>query len=436
MSVFRLFSSPWLKRFFRCERGNIAIIAALLMIPLMAATGGVVDTVQAVDVQNILQQATDSAALAASRATSNAQSVAETTFASNLPDRLSAATMRLTVNDDGSVTVDGNAIYEPAFMSLVGITSLSITATSRAVSNATEDQIVTTTTTESVTSYATACMLSKASSGGNALLVNSPAFVDSGSCEIHVRSSSNDAFMFNSSTTFNASKFCIKGTATVRGSTTGTISTGCNAASDTLAGTLPTPSDSVCTFNNFNPNGSSVVLVPGTYCGWTNFNGGMTVTLTPGLYIVKNGGWNFNDSTVTGTGVTFYLSGSGATLFMNGSVSLDISAPTSGTYKGILLYQNASLPANNFIFNATRGQRLQGLIYLPTQNIQYKSKQKSGTRDAVSVVANTIIIDGEAVWRFDPAIGYTVNGSPTTTQRTVTNTQTVPGEPGEPRLTR
>ncbi len=425
-----------LSRFVGDERGNFAVTAALLMIPLMSAIGGAVDLAYAVDVQNTLQQASDSAALAAAREETDPAALAEAAFESNLPERLANATMQLTINDDGSVTVDASAIYKPAFMSLVGVSSLNIAVSSRAISSMTPDQTVTTTKTETVTTHATACMLARASNGGNALLVNSPARVDSKNCEIHVRSGSNDAFMFNTGATFNASKFCIKGTATARGTTNAAIETDCDAAPDTIAGSLPTPNDSFCTFNNFTPaNSEYVVLTPGTYCGWSNFNGKPKITLTPGLYIIKNGGWNFNDGIeVTGAGVSIYLTGNGATINMNGKISWDISAPTSGTYEGILYFQNPSLPAGNFIFNGLNGQHLQGLIYLPTQNIQFKSKSKSGTRDAISVVANTIIIDGEAVWNFGPAAGKTVPGSETTTTKTVTTTETIPGERGATRL--
>ena len=433
------FLAPLARRFWCNENGNIAIIAGLLMVPMMVATGGVVDMVYAVNKQNTLQQAADAAALAASRAeVGERQSVAETTFDANLQDRISDAELDVASNGDGSVTVTATLTYQTAFVSLVGISSWPIVVASTAITDMTEDTEVTTTTTQTVSSYATACMLAKASSGGNALLVNSPANVDGADCEVHVRSSSNDAFMFNSGTVFDAARFCIKGTATVRGTTDGQIVTGCNAATDTIAGTLPVPSVSACTFNNYTPNSTtSLVLTPGTYCGWSNFNGKPKITLTPGLYVIKDGGWNLNDGVeVTGTGVTIYLTGSSAAINMNGKMSWDISAPTSGTYKGILYFQNPSLSANNFIFNGLNGQHLEGLIYLPTQNIQFKSTSKIGTRDAISVVANTIIIDGEATWRFGPATDWTVPGSETTSTQTVTTTETVPGEIGSSRLLR
>ena len=437
MPIFESYLLSLLKRLICDERGNFAIIAALLMLPLVVGSGGVVDMAFAIDTQNSLQQATDAAALAAATADADVQEqTARNTFESNIRGKLANARMRFAAGADGIISVSGVIDYKPAFLSIIGMGSFPVSATSTAVSSRTEDTIVTVSHTETVTEYQTACMLVKSPSGGNALLVNGPANVDAGDCEIHVRSASNDAFMFNSGTRFNAGKFCIKGTATLRGSTDGTVEQGCGAAGDTLAGTLPEPSSSVCTFNNYTPSGSNAVLVPGVYCGWSNFNSGMTVTLTSGLYVIKDGGWNLNDSTITGTGVTLYLTGSYAGFNMNGSVSMELTAPTGGTYKGILIYQNPSLPQNIISINARRGQYLKGLIYLPTQEIHYKSVSKIGTRDAISVVVNKMIIDGEAVWRFGPSEDYQVPGSATTTERTVTSTETVPGAPGAPRLIR
>lgn len=422
-------------RFATDERGNIAIIAAVLLLPLITAAGGVVDMVGAVNKQNELQAAADAAALASARADLDVQeALARATFMANLSQQGAGALMTFVRNPDGSVTVGASLDHETSFLFLAGLQTVPVRVESKAVAERSEDETRSTTTTSHVTTYRTACMLVATTGGSSALTVNSPAKVDGSSCEVHVKSSANDAFMFNSGTTFNASKFCIAGTATVRGATNGAIEQRCDAADDSLAGTLPTPPDAACTFTNFTPGGSNVVLTPGTYCGWTNFNGGTNVTLTPGTYVIKNGGWNINDSNITGSGVTLYLTGSGAGINMNGSVAMELTAPTSGTYQGILLYQNPTLPESIISMNGTRGQYLEGLVYLPTQEIHYKSKSKMGTRDKISMVVRKMIIDGETDWKFEPAPDYQVPGSSETTETTTTSTETIPGRVGASRL--
>ena len=53
------------------------------------------------------------------------------------------------------------------------------------------------------------------------------------------------------------------------------------------------------------------------------------------------------NAAVSGTGVTFYLT-NGATLKMNGNSDVQISAPTSGTYKGMLFIADRSKSAGPF----------------------------------------------------------------------------------------
>ena len=427
----------WISPFIRDDRGNFAVVTAVLLIPVMTAAGGIVDIVTAYDNQGLLQIASDSAALAASVVEiSERETVAEAMFRSNIDARLPQAQATLVTNSDGSVTVTAKYQAPTFFLAIIGMHELTVSVSARARALSTSDTTQTQTTTTTVEKHASVCMLATTANWGNALLVNSPANVDGGDCEVHVRSSANDAFMFNSSTTFNAAKFCIKGTATVRGSTNGTIETACNAADDTIGSLLPTPPSSGCTFNNYTPPvSSSLVLVPGTYCGWTNFNGSPNITLTSGLYVIRDGGWNLNDGTsLTGSGVSFYLDGSYATVQMNGKISWDVTAPSSGTYKGILYFQKPTLGASNFIFNGQNGQRLEGLIYLPTQNIQFKSKSKLGTTDKITVVANTIMITGEAAWRFTGHPDFKVPGSTTYESVTMTTTTVIPGEQEPPRL--
>lgn len=83
--------------------------------------------------------------------------------------------------------------------------------------------------------------------------------------------------------------------------------TSCAAESDPYAGNMPAVSQTTCTHSNLNFNGGTVNLTPGVYCGWINFNSGTNVNLAPGLYVIKNGGWNVNGGTWTGNGVTFYF---------------------------------------------------------------------------------------------------------------------------------
>jgi hypothetical protein len=118
------------------------------------------------------------------------------------------------------------------------------------------------------------------------------------------------------------------------------------------------PSTSGC--SSFNGNGYIGTLNPGCYSN-LNLNGAH-VTLNPGTYVF-NGGTNFNGASVTGTGVTMYVTAAGTPPNFNGVQSMTLSPPTTGGQQGVLYYQVPSntQPPN---FNGTT-ETLSGLVYAP-----------------------------------------------------------------------
>jgi hypothetical protein len=142
---------------------------------------------------------------------------------------------------------------------------------------------------------------------------------------------------------------------------------------------------------------SSTTLSPGVYCGWTNFNGSPTVTLSSGVYVIKGGGWNFS-GTLTGTDVTFYFPDSSYIQF-NGTSKLGLSAPTTGTYANLLMYEATGLATSAFTMNATAGATLTGLIYLPSRQFTLNAGA-SVTSDNLTMVFNTLIVN-QVNWTLD-----------------------------------
>jgi hypothetical protein len=95
-----------------------------------------------------------------------------------------------------------------------------------------------------------------------------------------------------------------------------------------------------------------------------------TVTLNPGLYIINGvGGTGKNQFSVSGgvlngtTGVTFYLV-NGAYFTVSNGATLNLTAPTSGPYRGMLFYQDpGDTAADSFIGGSVAV--LNGIFYLP-----------------------------------------------------------------------
>lgn len=156
---------------------------------------------------------------------------------------------------------------------------------------------------------------------------------------------------------------------------------------------LPTPAAT-------NPcqNTKPSTLQPGTYCSGLSLSG--NVTLKPGVYVIQAGDFKVNaNAHITGTGVTIYLAGS-SRVSMNGNASIKLSAPTSGTYSGVLLYGDRTNLGGQNTMNGTADSLLTGALYFPTQQVNYLGNF-SGTGGCTQVVADTIQWSGSSTIKQD-----------------------------------
>ncbi|BCM21821.1 pilus assembly protein TadG-related protein [Mesorhizobium sp. J8] len=133
-------------------------------------------------------------------------------------------------------------------------------------------------------------------------------------------------------------------------------------------------------------------LQPGTYCSGMSLSG--TVTLSPGVYVVQ-GNMKINaNAVVLGSGVTIFMAGSN-TVSINGNATVTLSAPTSGTYSGVLFYGDRAGSSASSTFNGTATSLLTGAIYFPKQQVSYLGNF-SGVNGCTQVVADTIQWSGNS----------------------------------------
>jgi hypothetical protein len=123
------------------------------------------------------------------------------------------------------------------------------------------------------------------------------------------------------------------------------------------------PSTSGCgaggTYNNY-------ALGPGCYQKLTLTG---TDTLSQGLYVI-NGQFHLNNATVTGSGVTIYMTANVQDTNFSGA-KLTLTPPTSGSTSGVLLYRN---PAQSSALDfSTCTCNFSGLLYFPTTQVNYSS---------------------------------------------------------------
>ena len=92
--------------------------------------------------------------------------------------------------------------------------------------------------------------------------------------------------------------------------------------------------------------------------------------------------------------MTFYLT-NGATVQFNGNAHVNFSAPTSGTYSGILFFGDRTQPNATQKFNGDNTSSMTGAMYFPSQQVQM-SGNFSGQNGCMQVVADTIDYTGSS----------------------------------------
>ena len=124
--------------------------------------------------------------------------------------------------------------------------------------------------------------------------------------------------------------------------------------------------------------------------------------MAPGVYVINGGTLDFgSNAVVTGTGVTFILTGSGSgsisNVTMSGGAALTLSAPTTGPLRDILIYQDRRArhtgSTNNFTGNSS--STLTGGIYLPGSNLNFTGNSSS-TGVCLRIVTLTMSFTGSS----------------------------------------
>lgn len=139
-------------------------------------------------------------------------------------------------------------------------------------------------------------------------------------------------------------------------------------------------------------------LSPGRYCGGGILEGDKT--FLPGVYVMDGGSFRANaTANVYGNGVTFFMTNN-ATVDINGSAHLELKAPTSGTYKGVLFYGDRDNDYDTNKFNGNASSSLTGAMYFPSQDVQFLGNF-SGDNGCMRIVAATIKFTGSSEMNAD-----------------------------------
>lgn len=347
---------PWSK-----EKGQALLLVVLSMPLLLGFFGFAVDAGMLFRARQILQTAADSASVAGAQ---------EIVYADWSAAALAAAVQNGITNGSNGATVTVN--HPPKSGPYTGSPGYVEVIVSQARRTYFMSMLTGGTTTVSARSVASSgpshnCFYTLGTSGTDINVTGILASLNVPNCGIVDNSSSGSALsltgLFDS---VSAGTIAVVGGASpgflnsINCSATATCpTTGVAPTPDPLAGVLADPAIPGGCAAKTNIT-TSITLSQGCWNG-LNLNAG-SINFNPGLYII-NGDLNFNAALLaSGTGVTFYVTGA---INFNGINVFNLSAPTTGTYNGLLFF---GPPTNTNTVALTSGislSTLNGIIYFP-----------------------------------------------------------------------
>ena len=159
---------------------------------------------------------------------------------------------------------------------------------------------------------------------------------------------------------------------------------------------------------NVSCSGGLCSVAPGTY-GSISIQGS-TVDFGAGTYVVDgnftvNGNSTICDSTntncsgmtsqpiATNGGVTFYITGSSSSVNIDGTTNTYLAAPTTGTYAGILFYQDPN-DTSAATLSGTSNSFYEGALYFPTAQLNFGGTMTNTTAAYTVIVSFDLKIFG------------------------------------------
>ena len=384
---------------FRDTSGNALILSAFALSVLIGAAGLATDTIQWTLWKRQIQREADSAAQAG--ALSNAQGGNATTSAT------------AEINRYNLITLSGTPVIE------VGPTSGPYTGDTRAVRVAlqtsrqlpfssffiTATPVINAEATAAAVSFGDYCVISLESTSATGITMGGNSTVTMG-CGMASNSQGSTAVNAGGSSSITASPIAaVGGIPNTTNFAAGTTIIPYTIAQPDPYASLPTPTPSSCSGQlNVNPNNTGNVSNSGGVRCYRGMDLKGTVNFAPGIYYIDgSSGGSLNigsQAVVNAPGVVFILTTTStdystvATVNMNGGATMNVTAPTTGTYAGIMIYQDrrAALGPNNYI-SGNSSSLFEGAVYMPSQAVQFTGNSGMNTQ-CLQLVARQVTFTG------------------------------------------
>ena len=395
-----------MKALARDRRSSVALMAALLALPMLGALALATDVSMWLLEQHRLQIAADASAFSAAFQLQNTsmQKAGSSAYATVVANEVQAVT--------GGYLIGTLQPPVVAITSSSARVSLTSTADTYFVNAIRSTPVLITATATAGLQPATPCALALNPSADQALDVggsNGSGSIVTTGCPVYSNSSSASALYVNSGTIV-ATNVGAHGGFTKTNSGSNNVSpaptTGGAVLPDPVGSRYTLPSPGPCTKTNLNYTAyGNYTLSPGTYCGTTTIGGnGSSDVFQPGTYIFTGNVVINNANVSSATGVTFILTGptvganAGSFTWKNNSAAT-MTAPTSGPMAGLLFWQACSPSnttnsnANGLVdFNGGSTLTASGTVYAPCGTVQLDNNAQvaAASNSSFSVVASII----------------------------------------------
>jgi Flp pilus assembly protein TadG len=246
---------------------------------------------------------------------------------------------------------------------------------------------------------ATDCIYALDPAASGAVSVGGTATLTS-ACGLLVNSNNSCAISTNGTATLSAPEYDVVGNTCTHNPLSPSPNTGITPASDPLA-SLPVPASApyTCDYVNYNAsNWSNPTLNPGVYCGGIQVRNN-NYTLNAGTYILVGGGLTTQNanSNISGSGVmiynTFDSTHSYSPIDIAATSTVNLSAPNTGTYAGMLFFEDRNAPASSDTYGGGATAVYQGTIYAKKAAITMHGNSSVSAAYTI-IVANTISLVG------------------------------------------
>jgi Flp pilus assembly protein TadG len=376
------------------RNGNFTTITAIAALPLLIAVGTAIDYGNMVRIRGALQSALDAATMqialevASGKTDAELETYGNQVLLANLDDFIGASGNEpeltyngLTTDTDGAQAVSATVSYDYKLMIIGSVNPI--------------DSLTMQIGTKSKVRWADsgeACVLALSTSAARAIDVSGSAAIDMDGCLLVSKSTDDESIYVGGSASIKAD--CAEAAGTINA--TAGLTMACSSAKEKYA----TPADKFAGYSyppkpmslSSDPSKSDTTLSPGRYKDLT-LDG--TKALAAGTYYIE-GSLSIKGN-ISGSGVMFFMAD--GKVSVNGSASLDLSGPTSGTYQG-MVFVSAQSNSNPMTFNGTGTTNIDGIIYSPKGNVTF-SGNNSTTSNCMRVVASTVALTGDNDFKSD-----------------------------------